>query len=239
MEKVRKIYQSGKVRVEALAGIDLEIRPGEYITITGPSGCGKSTLLAILGALDRPTEGKVFIGDIDLTTLDSSGLSEVRSRIGFVFQAFNLFPNLNVQENVELGMSISKVPRSIRKAKAEYVLERVGLQDRLDHQPSELSGGEQQRVAIARALARDPTYLLMDEPTGNLDSKNVNEVLRLIKQLNRQGTTIIMVTHDPAVAHHADKIISIKDGRIDPPKSKVKADYKVALCSRGTSPATP
>ena len=187
-----KTYLSGNVKVEALAGIDLDIYPGDFLAISGRSGCGKSTLLAMLGALDRPTEGKVFIGDVDLTTLDDAGLSEIRSKIGFVFQSFNLFQNLDVVENVELGMSISNVPRAKRRSKAVFMLELVGLGDRMDHRPNELSGGQQQRVAIARALARDPAYLLLDEPTGNLDSRSAIEILRLIQQLNRRGATIVM-----------------------------------------------
>jgi putative ABC transport system ATP-binding protein len=212
---LRKTYRSGKASVEALAGIDLEIHAGDYLAISGPSGCGKSTLMAMLGALDRPTEGSVFIRGVDITTLDDAGLSEMRSRIGFVFQSFNLFQNLTAVENVELGMSISNVPRTYRRATAKHVLDLVDLGDRIDNQPRELSGGEQQRVAIARALARDPAYLLMDEPTGNLDSKSVTEVLKLIRNLNRQGTTIVMVTHDQGVARQAGRSISMLDGRID------------------------
>jgi len=217
-----KTYLSGNVKVEALAGIDLDIYPGDFLAISGRSGCGKSTLLAMLGALDRPTEGKVFIGDVDLTTLDDAGLSEIRSKIGFVFQSFNLFQNLDVVENVELGMSISNVPRAKRRSKAVFMLELVGLGDRMDHRPNELSGGQQQRVAIARALARDPAYLLLDEPTGNLDSRSAIEILRLIQQLNRRGATIVMVTHDPAIARQAGRSITIKDGKIDSRSTTIK-----------------
>jgi putative ABC transport system ATP-binding protein len=222
VQDLRKTYQSGNVKVDALAGIDLEIYPGDFLAISGRSGCGKSTLLAILGALDRPTEGKVFIGDVDLTTLDDAGLSDIRSKIGFVFQSFNLFQNLDVVENVELGMSISNVPRAERRAKAVFMLDLVGLGDRMDHRPSELSGGQQQRVAIARALARDPAYLLLDEPTGNLDSRSAIEILRLIQQLNRRGATIVMVTHDPAIARQASRSITIKDGKIDSRSTTIK-----------------
>ena len=223
-EGLRKTYRSGKVTVEALAGIDLDVYQGDFLAISGRSGCGKSTLLAMLGALDRPTEGKVLINDIDTATLDDAGLSEMRGKIGFVFQSLNLFQNLDVVENVELGMSISNFPRNYRRAKAKHMLELVGLGDRLDHHPGELSGGQQQRVAIARALARDPSYLLLDEPTGNLDSKSAIEVLSLIKQLNRSGTTIVMVTHDPAIARQASRSVTIRDGRIDSRSATIRVN---------------
>jgi putative ABC transport system ATP-binding protein len=206
--------------VTALASVDLEVLPGEYVAISGPSGCGKSTLLAMLGALDRPTVGKVFIGKLDLSKLDDDGLSEMRSRIGFVFQFFNLIQSLTARENVELGLSVNNISRAVRRERAENMLDLVGLRDRMDHRPYELSGGERQRVAIARALARDPKYLLMDEPTGNLDSRSVIEILDLIKELNGRGTTIVIVTHAPTVAPQAKRQISMLDGRIVSPRSE-------------------
>jgi putative ABC transport system ATP-binding protein len=221
---LRKHYRVGHSTVTALASIDLEIYPGEYLAISGPSGCGKSTLLAMLGALDRPTAGKVFIGKLDLSKLNDDGLSEMRSRIGFVFQFFNLIHSLNTRENVELGLSVNNVSRAVRRERAENMLELVGLHDRMDHRPYELSGGERQRVAIARALARDPKYLLMDEPTGNLDSNSVIEILDLIRELNYRGTTIVMVTHAPNVALHAKRQISMLDGRIVSPSPRSEVE---------------
>jgi putative ABC transport system ATP-binding protein len=224
MRELSKIYSSGETIVKALDGIDLDICPGDYLSISGQSGCGKSTLLAMLGALDRPTSGKVLFDGVDLTELDDNKLSEVRGRIGFVFQSYNLIHNLTVQENVELSLSISNVPKEERETKASDAIDLVGLSHRVEHKPSELSGGEQQRVAIARAIARDPAYLLMDEPTGNLDSRNVIEILNLIKELNRKrGVTVVVVTHSPAVAQQADRVVSMLDGRIDTKTQVVKA----------------
>jgi putative ABC transport system ATP-binding protein len=203
------------VPVEALGGVDLEICSGEHVAVLGSSGCGKSTLLAMLGGLDRPTSGKVYIGGTDLSELSDDGLAEMRRRIGFVFQFFNLVQSLDARENVELSMSIVGVPRAKRRARAEELLRLVGLGDRMDHYPRELSGGEQQRVAIARALANDPSYLLMDEPTGNLDSKNSMDIMQLIMELNhRKGTTIILITHDLRISQYANRVIYMMDGRI-------------------------
>ena len=205
----------GKVTVEALAGVDLEIYSGEHVAVLGSSGCGKSTLLAMMGGLDRPTSGKVFIGGTDLSELSDDRLAEMRRKIGFVFQFFNLVQSLDAKENVELSMSIAGMPRSKRRARAEELLRSVGLGDRMDHYPRELSGGEQQRVAIARALANDPSYLLMDEPTGNLDSKNSMDIMQLIMDLNhRKGTTIILITHDLRVSQYANRVVYMMDGRI-------------------------
>lgn len=214
-EGLRKSYHLGKATVQALADVDLDIYRGEYVAISGPSGCGKSTLLAMIGALDRPTAGKVLINHIDLSQLDDNDLAEMRGRIGFVFQFFNLMPNLNVRENVELSMSVTDVPRAARRRKAAKILEMVGLGERTDHTPSELSGGEQQRAAIARALARDPEFLLLDEPTGNLDSKNTQIVLGLLRDLHRsRGTTIVLITHVRSIAQLADRTFSMVDGRM-------------------------
>lgn len=212
---LRKHYHIGRTRVEALADVNLDIYRGEYVAISGPSGCGKSTLLAMIGALDRPTEGKVLLNNVDLSQLDDDGLAEMRGRIGFVFQSFNLMPNLTVRENVELSMSVTDVPRGVRRRKADRILDTVGLEGRTDHLPNELSGGEQQRVALARALARDPDLLLLDEPTGNLDSKNAQTVLGLLRDIHRvKGTTIVLITHVRSIAQQANRNLSMADGRI-------------------------
>jgi len=212
---IHKSYRVGEVTVAALAGVDLEISQGEYVSVSGPSGCGKSTLLAMLGALDRPTKGKIRIRNVDLSQLDDNGLAEMRARIGFVFQFFNLIPHLTARENVELGMYTANMPRAVRRTRAEKLLNTVGLGERLEHRPSELSGGEQQRVAIARALARDPDLLLMDEPTGNLDSRSTRAILDLVLELHRQkDTTIVMITHVPAIARQADRSLLMADGKI-------------------------
>jgi len=212
---IHKSYRVGEVTVAALNGIDLEISQGEYVSISGPSGCGKSTLLAMLGALDRPTKGKIRIRNVDLSRLDENGLAEMRAKIGFVFQFFNLMPHLTARENVELGMYTANIPRAVRITRAEKLLSTVGLGERFEHRPSELSGGEQQRVAIARALARDPDLLLMDEPTGNLDSKSAQAILDLVLELHRQrATTIVMITHVPAIARQADRSLLMADGKI-------------------------
>jgi putative ABC transport system ATP-binding protein len=228
-----KTYCSGVTVVKALDGVDLDIYPGDYIAISGPSGCGKSTLLAMLGALDRPTAGKLLFDSVDQAELEDNSLSEVRSQVGFVFQSFNLIQSLTVQENVELSLSVSNVPKQQREPKALEAISMVGLKKRLHHRPSELSGGEQQRVAIARAIARDPSYLLLDEPTGNLDSKSVIEILKLLKELNRdRSTTIVVVTHDPAVAQQADRVINMLDGKIETKKLVIKTKRSVKKHAR-------
>jgi putative ABC transport system ATP-binding protein len=228
-----KTYSSGETIVKALDGVDLDIYPGDYLAITGPSGCGKSTLLAMLGALDRPTAGKVLFDSFDQIELDDNRLSEVRSRIGFVFQSYNLIHNLTVQENVELSLTISNVPKEMRQTKTLDALKMVGLSNRTDHRPNQLSGGEQQRVAIARAIARDPAYLLLDEPTGNLDSKSVTDILTLLKELNgERGTTIVIVTHAPAVAQQAHRIINMLDGRIGKKARVIKSKGSVKKHAR-------
>ncbi len=212
---LRKSFRHGKMAVNALDGVDLEIFSGENVAILGPSGCGKSTLLAMMGALDRPTSGKVFVGGIEVSKLDDDQLSVLRSRIGFVFQSFNLVQSLTARENVELSMSIAGMSRSERRRRAELLLRMVGLGDRMDHRPYELSGGQQQRVAIARALANNPCYLLMDEPTGNLDSRSALDILRLVHELNRRkGTTVIMITHDRNIARFANRVILMVDGQM-------------------------
>lgn len=212
---LRKVYMLGKVPVEALRGVNLKVKEGEFLSILGPSGSGKSTLLNLIGALDKPTSGKVFIDGVDVSILDDNGLAELRRRIGFVFQFFNLIPRFTALENVELPMAIAGLSKMERRKRAIELLETVGLSGRRSHKPTELSGGEQQRVAIARALANNPRFLLMDEPTGNIDSKNASEIMRLIRRLNEEkSVTIIMVTHDQRLAKEADRTVYMLDGFI-------------------------
>jgi putative ABC transport system ATP-binding protein len=212
---LKKTYMLGKVLVNALRGVNLKVESGDFLAILGPSGSGKSTLLNLIGALDKPTEGKMLIEGVDVSTLNDNQLADLRRRIGFVFQFFNLIPRLTARENVELSMSIADMSRAERKKQAEDVLETVGLKERMNHKPAELSGGEQQRVAIARALANNPRFLLMDEPTGNIDSKTANEIIGLIKRLNEEkGVTIIMVTHDQHLAGETKRTVQMFDGII-------------------------
>lgn len=212
---LRKTYMLGKVPVEALRGVNLKVERGEFLAILGPSGSGKSTLLNLIGALDKPTEGKVFIEGVDISTLNENQLADLRRRIGFVFQFFNLIPRLTARQNVELSMAIAGLNREERRKRAEELLEMVGLKERMNHKPAELSGGEQQRVAIARALANNPAFLLMDEPTGNIDSKTANEIMGLVKRLNEEKkVTTIIVTHDQLLAKEAARTVRMLDGVI-------------------------
>jgi putative ABC transport system ATP-binding protein len=212
---LKKTYMLGKIPVEALRGVNLQVEGGEFLAILGPSGSGKSTLLNLIGALDKPTEGKMLIDGVDVSTLNDNQLADLRRRVGFVFQFFNLIPRFTARDNVELSMSIASMSREERRKHAEELLETVGLKDRMNHKPAELSGGEQQRVAIARALANNPRFLLMDEPTGNIDSKTASEIMRLIKRLNEEkGVTIIMVTHDQRLAREAKRVVQMFDGVI-------------------------
>ena len=212
---LRKTYMLGKVPVNALRGVNLKVESGDFLAILGPSGSGKSTLLNLIGALDKPTEGKMLIEGVDVSTLSDNQLADLRRRIGFVFQFFNLIPRFTARENVELSMSIADMSKAERRKRAEDLLETVGLKERMNHKPSELSGGEQQRVAIARALANNPRFLLMDEPTGNIDSKTASEIVGLIKKLNEErGVTIIMVTHDQRLASQTKKTVLMFDGAI-------------------------
>lgn len=212
---LKKTYMLGKVPVTALRGVNLRVESGDFVAVLGPSGSGKSTLLNLIGALDKPTQGRLLIEDVDVSTLDDNQLADLRRRIGFVFQFFNLIPRFTARENVELSMSIADVSRAERRKQAEALLETVGLRERMNHKPAELSGGEQQRVAIARALANNPRFLLMDEPTGNIDSKTATEIMGLIKRLNEEkGVTIIMVTHDQRLSTQSKKTVLMFDGMI-------------------------
>ncbi len=216
LEDVEKIYHLGEVEVHALAGVDISINDKEFLSITGPSGSGKSTMLHLVGCLDRPTSGSVFLDGTDISKLNDSQLARLRGeKIGFIFQFFNLYPTLNAIKNVELPMMILNVEEKERKERAKSLLDMVGLGKRRTHLPAQLSGGERQRVAIARALSNDPSLILADEPTGNLDSKSGSEVLKIFKKLNKEGRTIVMVTHDQNIANLADRKIEMKDGRVE------------------------
>lgn len=216
LDNVWKIYKMGEVEVPALQGINLEIKKGEFVAIMGPSGSGKSTAMNMVGALDIPTKGEIFLENHNIAHLSESDLSQIRGRkIGFIFQQFNLINTLSALENVTLPMVFQNVPRAERIKRATELLEMVDLGDRLKHKPTELSGGQQQRVAIARALANDPEVILADEPTGNLDSKTGLKFMDFLNNLNmKEGKTIIMVTHDELVASHAHRIELLKDGKI-------------------------
>jgi putative ABC transport system ATP-binding protein len=213
--ELKKIYMLGKIPVEALRGVNLKVESGDFLAVLGPSGSGKSTLLNLIGALDKPTAGKMLIDGVDISTLNDNQLADLRRRIGFVFQFFNLIPRFTARDNVELSMSIGDMSKAERRKRAVDLLETVGLKDRMNHKPTELSGGEQQRVAVARALANNPRFLLMDEPTGNIDSKTASEIMRLIKRLNEdKSVTIIMVTHDQHLAREAKRVVQMFDGVI-------------------------
>jgi putative ABC transport system ATP-binding protein len=215
LEGVTKVFVTDEVETHALAGIHLDIQKGEYLSIAGPSGCGKSTLLAILGLLDSPSDGTYILNGKPVQNLKLSERARIRNReIGFIFQAFNLIGDLTVYENVELPLTYRGMPSAERKKRVHEALERVGMSHRVKHYPSQLSGGQQQRVAVARALAGDPSILLADEPTGNLDSANGEAVMDLLRELHRGGATICMVTHDPRYARYADRNIHLFDGRV-------------------------
>ncbi len=213
---VTKSYSMGKINVFALDNVSLTIREGEFVAITGPSGSGKSTLMNIVGVLDLPTEGKVFLKEKDVSHMSESDLAVIRGQsIGFIFQQFNLFPTFSALENIKIPMELQETEEDEIKKRATSLLEKVGLGDRIHHKPSELSGGQQQRVAIARSLANNPDVILADEPTGNLDSKTGQYIMGMLTELNKEGKTIIMVTHDLHLAEYANRIIKIKDGKIE------------------------
>jgi putative ABC transport system ATP-binding protein len=215
-ENLSKRFKTGKHKVRALREVNMEVQRGEFISIRGPSGSGKTTLLTLIGCLDTPTEGRLMLDGEDVTALPESGLCDIRRRkIGFVFQTFNLIPYLSALENVELPMETVEPSPEKRREKAVALLKSVGLRKRMSHRPNKLSAGEQQRVAIARALANDPSIILADEPTGNLDTRTKQEIMSVLSRLNAErGTTIIMVTHDPAVCKSTDRILCISDGRL-------------------------
>ena len=215
-KNLEKTYLQGKVPVYALRGLNFQLKEGEFVAVVGPSGSGKSTLLNMIGALDQPTKGRIVIDGKDISKLNEKQLAKLRQKIGFVFQFFNLIPRLSAYKNVELAMNIQKLSKDKRKRKTEEYLRMVGLEDRMNHAPNELSGGEQQRVAIARALAQEPRFLLMDEPSGNLDTKTKEIIMNLIMKLNKTyGVTIIIITHDMEIARKAKRIVHLVDGQID------------------------
>ena len=217
VENVSKIYRKPgtQVEVSALRSVSIDFEQGEYTAIMGASGSGKSTLMNVLGCLDRPTHGSYFLGDTDVAQLDDDALSEIRSRrIGFIFQNYNLIQQLTVLENLEVPMFYLGIPPAVRRRRAMELAERVGMADRVDHRPMQLSGGQQQRVCIARSLMNDPLILLADEPTGALDSKTGQQILALFDELVATGRTIILVTHDPSVAHRSHRVITLHDGLV-------------------------
>jgi putative ABC transport system ATP-binding protein len=223
MHDIVKTYKTGTLEVPALRGVSFEIQRGEYVAIMGPSGSGKSTLMNLIGCLDRPTSGTYHLDGIDVGTLPDDALAAIRlKKLGFVFQGFNLLARTNALKNVALPLFYAGVGVRERDRRAAAMLQDVGLGDRATHKPSELSGGQQQRVAIARALVNDPSVLLADEPTGNLDSQTSEELMAIFLQLNASGRTIIMVTHDPETARHAERVIRVRDGLVVADESKMR-----------------
>lgn len=231
-EGLSKTYTLNKRKIPALSGVNLQVNKGEFVAIMGPSGSGKTTLLNVLGCLDKPTSGKMVLDQVDVAKLPDKQLCNIRrNKIGFIFQTFNLLPYLNAAENVELPMECTRKSKTERREKARKLLELVGLGGREEHRPQRLSAGEQQRVAIARALANDPAIILADEPTGNLDTKNKYEIVRLLANLNiNRGTTIIMVTHDSQVASHTERMLLLQDGKITKEKQGLHLVRKKLMC---------
>jgi putative ABC transport system ATP-binding protein len=215
LDGVSKVFLTEDVETHALSGVHLEIGKGEYVAVAGPSGCGKTTLLSILGLLDSPTGGNYTLNDHPVSNLSAADRARIRNReIGFIFQAFNLIGDLTVKENVELPLTYRGMPGAERTRRVQDALEKVGMSHRINHYPSQLSGGQQQRVAVARAIAGSPSVLLADEPTGNLDSVNGEQVMGLLQELHREGATIVMVTHDPRYAEHAERSVHLFDGQV-------------------------
>jgi putative ABC transport system ATP-binding protein len=215
MSGITKIYDTGKIRVEALKGVDLKVGVGEFVAIVGPSGSGKSTLMNLIGCLDTPTGGTYLLRGKEVAGLDKNALAKIRNeRVGFVFQNFNLLPQISAFENVEMPLMFGGVARKERKERVRDLLDKVGLADRMEHRPTELSGGQMQRVAVARALAMNPDILLADEPTGNLDTSSGGDVMSLMEQLWKQGRTLLVITHDAALARRAGRVVEIRDGVI-------------------------
>jgi putative ABC transport system ATP-binding protein len=216
LENITKTYILGDQVVHALKGVDLQIQRSEYIALMGPSGSGKSTLMNIIGCLDSPSSGSYWLNNHEVSKMSDASLSEVRNReIGFVFQTFNLLNRMNAVENVALPLVYAGIPKKLREDMAREVLVRVGLKDRMNHKPNELSGGQRQRVAVARALVNNPSLLLADEPTGNLDSKTSHEIMLLFEEIHAAGNTIVLVTHEEDIAQHAKKVVRMKDGNIE------------------------
>ena len=212
---LRMTYHVGKMDVHALRGVSLDVAAGEFVAIMGPSGCGKSTLLNILGLLDSPSSGSYRFGETEVAGLTETKLSDIRKRhIGFIFQSFNLVDELSVRENVELALLYHGIAASERRARVDAVMDKVGIAHRADHRPSQLSGGQQQRVAVARAVVGNPDLILADEPTGNLDTHHGEEVMRMLQALNREGTTVVMVTHSPSHADYAGRVVNMLDGQV-------------------------
>lgn len=216
IDRIEKTYELGSIKINALRGVSLQIQENEFVAIMGPSGSGKSTMMNMIGCLDTPTSGSYFLEDQDVSEMDSDELAEVRNqKIGFVFQTFNLLPRANVLHNVELPLIYSGISTSDRKRLAEEAVGKVGLADRMKHKPNELSGGQRQRVAIARALVNNPSIILADEPTGNLDSKTGEEIMKIFDDLHEAGNTIILVTHEDHVANYAQRVVRLKDGQVE------------------------
>ncbi|MEO8431720.1 MAG: ABC transporter ATP-binding protein [Acidobacteriota bacterium] len=215
MREIRKVYDTGKIKVEALKGIDLTVARGEFVAIVGPSGSGKSTLMNLIGCLDTPSGGRYRLGGEDVSKLDRDALADVRNRrVGFVFQGFNLLPQISAFENVEMPLVFGGVSVGERRERVRVLLEKVGLGDRMEHKPTELSGGQMQRVAIARALAMGPDVVLADEPTGNLDTSAGGDIMQLFAELWQQGKTLVVITHDMTLARRASRVVEVRDGRI-------------------------
>lgn len=229
LKNISKTYSSGEVEVKALDNVSFEVKKGEFVAIMGPSGSGKSTLMHIIGALDKPTSGQYLLEGENMEKLNEDELAEIRNKkIGFVFQAFNLLPRTSALKNVEIPMIYAGIPKEKREEKAKKYLQMVGLGDRIQHKPNQLSGGQQQRVAITRALVMNPSIILADEPTGNIATKQAEEIMEIFQDLNREGHTVVMITHEKDIAHFAKRIIKIRDGKIefDQPNGKQKLARK-------------